>query len=334
MSAFWWAAFARRHQALAIAQGAVPRGRGQRPVVRLADAVVAPRRAITEARAAHVRRRERALALQESKEPAWAPRDREFLHRGSQPIAGNHLAVEGPDLQARQMLLASRDEAAGRRVDARALKRSLTHRRAQHERVRQARTQARRRGDRRAELRLAHRGARIEEQIGRTEARLTAARHAATPLRPLRDASALADFRRLLDAQAALPPARSAMRGGHVERDYAALAVLAGIARSDYTRLRPGPQLAARLAIDRALEERARLRGIASPWIAQPHRSSHDPTDRARPAHGAPAVESARSGRSFGHADAARVRGGDSAVMRDAFEVEAGRKRQLGYGRD
>ena len=181
-------AFARRHQVLAIAPGAALRRASCSAAAghRLADAVVAPRRAIAEARAAHVRRRERALALAASREPSRvdSARTARCSTAARTSLAGHPQASEGPDLQARQLLVAARGEAAD---DARArahLKRELANRRRRSISA-SARRQARasRRGDRRGELRLAHRGARIDEEIGRLQAARARSRPAA-PARP------------------------------------------------------------------------------------------------------------------------------------------------------
>ena len=274
MSAFWWAAFARRHKMLAIAPAPfAPRHLQRAGGRRLADAIVAPRSAVAQARVAHLRRRERALVLSDSGQRALTPRYRALLH-SRPPVTAAHLqASEGPDLQARQLLVAARGEAADRRGLARTIEGELANRRAQLQRVRAGQARAGRSGDRRGELRLSHRAGRVDEEIARLQA-LSRARDLAAPAHPLHGARALAGFRRFLDDQTAMAPARAAAARSAPRRDYGALAALAGITRAEYERLSPGPRRAARLAIDRELAQRARLRGITPSSAAQERLSS------------------------------------------------------------
>ena len=128
---------------------------------------------------------------------------------------------------------------------------------------------------------------------------------------------------RFLDAQAALAPAARARSAGE-RRDYRRLAGLAGYGGSEYERLDPRAQRAARLQIDRELashrERMTRARNLAMPTSGP---------SRARADHPSAAVPD--TSRTVGPR---RTPPSDrSSVMQDAREVAAGRKRQLGRDR-
>ena len=160
---------------------------------------------------------------------------------------------------------------------------------------------------------------------------------------------------RFLDAQAALPAGGRARAGER--RDYAALAGLAGYGREEYERLDPRGQRAARLEIDRELALRRELGGSragrlrrvrAKVRVGRRERRKAGREfdgalhDRMRDGgHSLPASRRTRSGfdawREAGRADH-EANGREpisdrSSVMRDAREVAARRKRQLGKDR-
>jgi hypothetical protein len=113
--------------------------------------------------------------------------------------------------------------------------------------------------------------------------------------------------------------------GGREEpRDYAVLASLVGYSRAQYGRLDPTRQREAREAIDRELATRGEMPGsLKSPGVDRPPRAEHaaGTKDSERPEAGSQARQPRRAGKPR------------SDVMRDARDVEAGRKRQLGPGR-
>jgi hypothetical protein len=138
-----------------------------------------------------------------------------------------------------------------------------------------------------------------------------------------------------LDAQARLPGSRHAVGARSDERrDYPELAPLVGLGREGYRQLSPPEQRLARLEIDRELALRRNVRpppgdpaadgGPLRPGGQPRSAAKADPAgeqhpglpDRAR--HTAPLREESVA---------------ESSVMRDAREVAAGRKRQLGLNR-
>lgn len=186
----------------------------------------------------------------------------------------------------------------------------------QLERVEAAREQASRTGDRRRAVQLTVRGDRIGNELERARSRRVQA-----AARPSTDRGQETGW--FLDAQAKLPSAREARTG--TRRDYPGLAGLAGITAPEYERLDPGARRATQLTIDRELA--LRRAGAAQ----------SDRTLRVRSAN--PTAAAASSSRVPPPDKAPReiVRRrpeAESPVMRDAREVAAGRKRQLGFGRD
>jgi hypothetical protein len=129
---------------------------------------------------------------------------------------------------------------------------------------------------------------------------------------------------RYLDAQARLPASDSERDRTDSRRDYAGLAGLAGYGRREYERLGPQGARAARTQIDRELalrsEQAANLRH---------ERSVVDVRGAEREVVRAPGRPHGR-GEHGSRPDLRRP--SESIVMRDAREVAAGRKRQLGEG--
>jgi hypothetical protein len=353
MSAFWWTGYARRHQALGIAEGAA--GRPRRPggtprsiARRLSGALDPPRKALGAARwttsrlggqAANVRERER---------------------RGAR---GPARANAGADGQALRTLERDRDEARARAKAAPTRRARLAAERSRLERIGRERERALREGDTRRAVKLAHRGARVEAEIQREQQNPSMARHSGGAPALQRSGAAftsvqLRERELFLDEQAARPAARSRIGARGVERrDYVALAGLAGYGRAEYEGLGPRPQREARLQIDRELalrrepddttrhvaadEARSSLGGAQwrrandALYGTQSERMSSGgqrmPASRAvdasmREGSG----EAARPGPRLGDAGRGALR---SSVMDDAREVAARRKRQLGRDR-
>ena len=153
-----------------------------------------------------------------------------------------------------------------------------------------------------------------------------------------------------LNAQAALPASSRFRRSEPGEgRDYAALAGLAGFGREEYERLDPRGQRLARLEVDRELAARKELARTAEDLAAADGstplgRRERQRLDRAfdstlkqrmRDAgHGMPSSLQKQSSidlwRKQGRAGGGSGGRRESSVMRDAHEVAARRKRQLG----
>ena len=233
---------------------------------------------------------------------------------------GRERAKAGADEQVRRTLEREHGDARERIKGAPQYQQRLSEKRVQLQRVQRERAGALARGDARRAAELGHRGQRIEGEIERQQAKLNGAqRVAGEGERALRRTGSpytreqLQERKRFLDAQAALPAAREGARSGEGEpsgqrRDYAALAALAGYGRE--------------LALRRELADTARsvAAGGASPKLGRRERHKanreFDSTLRQRMRDDGRAMPNSRS-----------------SVMRDAHEVAARRKRQLGKDR-
>lgn len=343
MSAFWWGAFARRHQALQVAGGALGRDhvRGPGVVRRVRDALDPPRRVIGGARAAKERFSKRAPDVERGERVARAARAR---------------ATAASDGQAGRTLEADHREARAHLAAAPAVQSRLSGMRAQLERVRRQHGRALAAGDSRRAARLATRAERIEGDIERGQLGLNAARRIASDgERARRGEVYTAEQRdarnRFLDAQAALPCGAVASgldAGGR--RDYVALAGLAGYGRREYEQLDPHGRRSARRQIDDELALRTERHATASETAAgaggaalsgreirradkafdrrvqerMRDRGQVVPRGRERSTRGRRPGRPARLG---------PAPGSESSVMRDAREVAGRRKRQLGADR-
>jgi hypothetical protein len=321
MSAFWWGAYARRHQALAFARGGA--AGPARPVRRSVKSRVA---------GAFVERHKRTkLAETIAKKlpkpgPPRGPQRPERVPRPESHADEQSNRLHGVRLRERE------GGGAGERLDAR---------RAQLERVRLARTAASMRGNRRRAARLEHRGRRIEGEIQEEERRLAdsqlpldgkrSARRRGSDAASSEQAPVSARF---LDTQAALPAASARGARGVQRRDYASLAALAGYTRAQYERLSPGEQRATRLEVDRELARRRELLGCSANASVAPSAGSQR---RQNPHAGERVGRRDENGRGGGPADAQVPRrptaAEESSVMRDAMDLAAKRRRQLGRDR-
>jgi hypothetical protein len=325
MSAFWWGAFARRHQALGLAHGAAGGEHMQRrpsTLRRASDALETSRRAIAAGRWA------------KSKLTGAPASDERQPDRVARPK--RERAKAAADEQVVRTLERERTDAHAWIQAAPQIRERLSLKWAQLERVRVARAKALATGNARRVAELGHRGQRIEALLARTEGQLAQAGSIAEEGERAPDRGGLPytqerirERERFLDSQAALAPAarvreHSAVGAGPAERrDYAALASLAGHGREEYERLGPGRQRAARVEIDRELALRRELSESKTPEAA-----------------GVATIPDSRMARS--RLDARRERGesrgrpaavSESSVMRDARELAARRKRQLGGSR-
>jgi hypothetical protein len=340
MSAFWWGAYLRRNQALGVAEGAFGREPASRPqslARRVRNALDTPRQAAGAA--SWTKRKLTGTG------PADEPPERPA------PL-GRARARARTDEQVRRTLEHDDRDARARLDAAPSIRAGLAAKRTQLERVRRERDRAGHAGDIRRAAELHHRGRRITEEIQRGQQRLEGAGEPAEGRRPgSRRSEAMytreqrRERERYLDAQAALPAAAVAASGrsrgsrpSAERRDYPALAGLAGYGREEYERLPSGRRRAVRVEIDRELAMRRELsepaKGVSAAGAGGigRRRASPDPElDRLREhsTDGVPAIGSRRDGTST-------WRPGDpaeSSVMRDAREVAARRKRQLGSGR-
>jgi hypothetical protein len=208
---------------------------------------------------------------------------------------------------------------------------------ARLERIEAERATAAAAGDTRRAASLGRRGSALEAQITREGDELADAKRVAgdgsLASGDARDGQAQELERsRFLDLQSALPAVIDAHRTRARERrDYAALAGLVGYAGDQFRRLGEPQKRAARLAIDRelALRKSAIAAGGVAPETAPASRISPTPTSD----HGEQQRGSGTRPLGADPLRPARRQIEESSVMRDVREVEAGRKRQLGYDR-
>lgn len=352
MSAFWWGAYARRHQLFG-ATGAPPahsgpagvRGRRRSIARGVSEVLGTPRTGIAMA---HWARGRLSGNTPEG-------RDRKLARVGRQR------AQAGADEQVDRALEAEHRAATQRAGAAPQIQTRLTAGRARLQRLDRERGHALAAGDTRRAAELGHRADHVRDELERDHETLGTAQRLAregqqahrrtgdVASRERRDEQA-----RFLDAQAALPAGGRAHAGGE-RRDYAALAGLAGYGRAEYARLAPGRQRAARLEIDRELALRRELRETANTLASgvdgvrvgrRERRQAGRRFDSAlqrrtqEAGHTLPASRRERSalddwqqGGRANRSGASDARGDRSSVMRDAHEVAARRKRQLGKDR-
>ncbi len=350
MSAFWWAAYKRRHQVLGAPGAALAAEHERRRSLarRMTDMLETPRRGLAAARWARARISKPAPETQRRK---LAP-------------VGRELARAGVDEQVARALEAEHQDARSRASAAPETQQHLTSKRAQLTRLADESAAAASHGERRRVAELAHREKRVRGEIEREQQALNAAqrlardgehahRRTGVPYTPeRRDA-----HDRFLDEQAALP-ARGRPGPTGERRDYAALSGLAGHGREHYERLDPRLQRVARAEIDRELALRSELARTAKGFADAADTPSLGRRERDRAGrqfdgavrrrmrergHEMPASrqplseierwrEAGRAAASPDRADAS-ARSDQSSVMRDAHEVAARRKRQLGRDR-
>jgi hypothetical protein len=210
------------------------------------------------------------------------------------------------------------------------LEAGLAARRSQAGRIDDAHAAAVSAGDRRRTIRLAVRGARVQREVAARSAALGEARRTMRSARGDRlDPAYLQAHERFLDRQASLPRAGSEAGRANTRRDYPALASLAGYAAEEYRRLAPRERREVRLVVDRELAELSDVRAMTGGSARRTARA-----ERAVPAHGGGEDQRFDRRHRRGREEGRRGEPEESAVMRDAREVAAGRKRQLGFDRD
>jgi hypothetical protein len=315
MSAFWWGVFARRHQILQLAHSAEhDRGTGRpRSVLRrVSDRFDAGTRAYGRARATRERLRKRAPEIGRGDRGVAAPvrrgpRAKEVEMKPAGSGAGrrpDRSRIVGRDSRGAED---SRGPLAGPRLE------NLADQQASALAV----------GNRRRALRLSQRAERVEDEV-----RLGAEREGVERTTTAA-ASGERELRReqFLHAQARLPAGRADSAGSKEGvRSYAALAGIAGYGRHEYGRLAPVEQRAVRVEIDRELAQRRDGRSVVrrgTPTAADGTRSGL--TDK-----GGSLLDAGGDSTS---PRPVRERRSESSVMRDARDVAARRKRQLGGDR-
>jgi hypothetical protein len=326
MSAFWWGAFMQRHQALQLAGGGHSRelpGR-RRVISRQANDVFAARRKVLDgAQAARNRLAKDAPELRGRGAPRHGPRNRHVTALESPVLAPKSKSarmshVEGRPARGRP---GTPTDGVAR---AAAVEDRLELLRGQHARALAV-------GNVHRAVRLAGRVERIEDGDA---ARLgDSSHHDDGQERPgaaeTRDAGfALAAARqrleRFLDGQAQLPAGDSKRDHAEPQRNYAALAGLAGYGRREYERLGPQEARTARTQIDRELTLRSEQATLVRHDLSTIDVHATERERASTPAR--PRDRGDRGGRPGSRQPS------ESIVMRDAREVAAGRKRQLGEG--
>jgi hypothetical protein len=304
-ASFWWTAYLRRGAILSLPGGAlVSHQRSQRaPLERLRASVEPPRRAVSALRGRW--EHHRALAAAGAGDATGYGRGR----RGPPSLAQE-------DPQAARLLESDLRHASARRSPGRGDR--LGELQAQLLRLADARTRARDRGQLRPAHELAQRHARVQRELAREQRAqddaaktMRAGERASQPHGRAWRQELIQERAEFLDAQAAAPCVLRATRERSKRRDYGRLSALLGYSRSEYHALDPAQRRAVRLELDRELARRPPAAGQAGTGAAV--RKSSAPNVQS-PAGGVPDPR-------------------DSPVMRDAMEVVARRKRQLGYGR-
>ena len=352
MSAFWWGAYARRHEALGLAGGALA-PRHPRTSRSVAQRVA---RALPSTGGAALRAVQWTRGKRSKPPPSVEEERRRRAH------AGRERAREVGGEQVGRILMGEQAEARGRAASGPQTQARLARMRTRLERLRSQGERASAAGDHRRAASVGARSHRLQEEVASEEEALRAARRTVAEGDAAQRRTGRAYTREQheqralwLDAQAALP-ARDRTGPGGERRDYGALAGLAALGRGEYEALDPRRRREARLQIDRELALRRELGGAAADVAGE----GHLPSPGSRPGR----LEKHRVGRDFEHALAERLRaGGDqppasrrpdssidrwkrerppargrprrdgSPVMDDAREVAARRKRQLGWGR-
>jgi hypothetical protein len=331
ISAFSWGAFARRHQALSVT-GPVPAQRGlpaPRAVVKRAVDALSPARTMLA-----------AAAAQAAGSAAGSSSGGRSAERVA--LAGRAFVRKTLDDQVDRSLRSQGRGARARAVSPSELRAAVSAKRTQLSRIARARAAAANVGDTRRVAELDQRARRVEDEIAREQQRVNRSRDNATATAPAR-AKRQATF---LDEQARLAPATGRSTADRA-RDYAALAGLAGYSHDQYERLDARGRREARLQIDRELaarrelrpavrdvaaaasgratfRERRRARRVVEAALEHRMRAAgHEPPDSLAADRTA---SWARRGRALEREPGAR----ESSVMRDAREVAARRKRQLG----
>ncbi len=326
MSAFWWGAFLQRHQALQLASGGHSREPSVRrhTIARQANDVFAARRKVLDgAQAARKRLAKDTPELRSRGGSGHGRRNRRApgLESPGAELKGRLARMTPAGLRSARGFAPEPANEATRPAAVAGRLESLRSQRARALAV----------GNVRRAASLAGRVQRIEEN-GTTRSEGLERRedeHARADADRPRDlgsapAAARQRLERFLDAQAQLPASDGERERAGPLRSYAALAGLAGYGRREYERLDPQEARTARTQIDRELALRSEQATVFRSGL-----SAVDAHGTEREPGNAPARSRGRD--EHEHRPGPR-RPSESIVMRDAREVAAKRKRQLGEG--
>jgi hypothetical protein len=362
IATMWWGIFVQRHQVLQLAQGASAapgvRGRQQALAGSVSGVLQTPRSLARSAGVVKDRLFRPAPSVEQRRRRTQAGREQTGIamdvHREQARI--------GMDAQVRRTLEREHLDATAQSEMAPEAQTRTSVKRAQLERVRAAHDRALGGSEGRRAIMLRHRSQRIEGEIEREQQTLNTARRLAGDGERARRATGRVYTReqaeergRFLDAQAALPASAQRHPGSaRTARDYPAMASLAGYSREQYERLEDRDKRSARLEIDRELALRRQLSATGQDVDAgSDGRAGRLEQHRAQTRFDGVLREGVREGArrpsaserseldtwrrqgqaNRGSAGKRESSKRESSVMRDAREVAAGRKRQLGSGR-
>jgi hypothetical protein len=337
MSAFWWSAFARRHQAIGVLGSVVAAQRStsehvvRRSVARRMSGAIESRKGMAAARWASSKL-SRPTPDAESRRSSGAASARPGAAKPAVSLSAEDQVTRALESEHRAAGLVA---GAGHESEGR-----LSAKGAQLVRLRRERAAALAAENPRRAAEMGHRADRVageidreREVVGRARRVLREGEHALRSTGSVHTREQVAERARFFDAQAQLP-ARS--------RDHAALAGLAGYGREEYEHLDPRRARAVRVEIDRELALRrgltGGLKGAARPRAESAGSSASHATAGAHPPAGkgerGPLSASRRRGGPGSRRDAgSRPVTDRSGVLSDAREVAARRKRQLGRER-
>ena len=199
--------------------------------------------------------------------------------RQTRAAVGRGRAKDKADEQVTRSMRHDRRDASRRVTQGEQSRSRLAKGHTQLGRIRAAREQALKAGNKRRAAELDVRAKRVEAETTHAQQQMDTARSLAAGGERMwgvgehRKAEERQRHSRWLDGQAALPDNAAPTSGGQ-RRDYPALAGLAGHERSEYERMTPGSQRQARLNIDRELRLRRELNkttaGGGEPKVEQP----------------------------------------------------------------
>jgi hypothetical protein len=347
VSTMWWGAYLQRHHVLGYVQGTPGRTHEARSLARRVSGALETPRAIA---------RSGGWVKDKLSKPAPSVEQRQ-----QRAQAGRERTEKEMDKQVQQTLEHEHGDARATVDYAPEIQTRISAKRAQLERVTRAQADARAGSDTRRAAKLEHRARRIDGEIGDKQEQLNGARRAVADGEKAHKTTGnvytraqAEELARFLDEQATLPAAGARTESGE-RRDYAAMAGLAGYGRREYKQLEGQSQRDARLEIDRELALRKELsRAAQDPGTdgeASLGRREQRKVDRdfdrtlehgmREGGHKMPASRLSKldswqqEGRATRRSAGAHARAGEgeSSVMRDAREVAARRKRQLGQDR-
>ncbi len=347
VSTMWWGAYLQRHHVLGYVQGTPGRTHEVRSLARRVSGALETPRAIA---------RGGGRVKDKLSKPPPSVEQRQQRARASRERAEKEM-----EEQVLHTLEPEHSDARATVDEATEIQTRISAKRAQQERVTREQAKAQAGGNTRRTIELENRARRVGGEVEDEQERLNTARGKVDDGKKAHKASGKAYTRaqseeraRFLGEQAALPAAGARAKSGE-RRDYAAMAGLAGYGRREYKQLDARSRRAARLEIDRELALRKELSRAAQDPTTEGEASLGDRERRLLDrdfdrtleqgmrdgGHTMPASRLSKldswqqAGRAERSAPEAHPRAGEgeSSVMRDAREVAARRKRQLGRDR-